>query len=219
MGSDMPQILCNFVNQDGTPCKNPINPGSTHCSAGHPTRVISSNLSSLSTYSSVQAERFDMEDLISGPGRPAHSGPAMTVVARQRVAAATYDYPNSMSPRVGVLDGGIDQEGSPYLAFMTHETGDVVFLVERMNDDGEQEPQFYIHDSGVTINPTDDSAEGRKNILREVNNIRDVDEAATPELLVGAGFLRDNPDWLDLAEFRWNTLYSFRDELLEASQG
>ena len=210
MGSDMPQILCNFVNQDGTPCKNPINPGSTHCSAGHPTRVISSNLSSLSTYSSVQAERFDMEDLISGPGRPAHSGPAMTVVARQRVAAATYDYPNSMSPRVGVLDGGIDQEGSPYLAFMTHETGDVVFLVERMNDDGEQEPQFYIHDSGVTINPTDDSAEGRKNILREVNNIRDVDEAATPELLVGAGFL---------AEFRWNTLYSFRDELLEASQG
>ena len=85
-----------------------------------------------------------------------------------------------------------------------------------MNDDGELEPQLYIHDSGTAVDPTDDSNEGRRRILDEVNNIREDDEAVTSERLVKIGFLRNDADWLDLMEFRWNTLYGFRDDLLNA---
>ena len=162
-------VHCGFITTSGTPCKNPVNLDSTHCSAGHPLDQIYERLTENPEVVGVAsaAPTVNLDELYAiderrkaalgwllhptvnvdelyVTGHPFRPGPAVTTEAGLSVTLERRRYPDIMNPEAKMFDGGIDQWGNSYVAF-TGPSGRVAILTERLEDDTDPEfpPEKY----------------------------------------------------------------------------
>ena len=194
-------VHCGFITTSGTPCKNPVNLDSTHCSAGHPLDQIYERLTENPEVVGVAsaAPTVNLDELYAiDERRKAALGPAVTTEAGLSVTLERRRYPDIMNPEAKMFDGGIDQWGNSYVAF-TGPSGRVAILTERLEDDTDPEfpPEKYpgifllTEDEAEVIVPTDSSMNARLATFQAVNKINHGRHRSNMEALVHAGIFAE----------------------------